>query len=178
MHKYWQNKSWKNNQHVCLFHHGRAQKQARILKTISSKDKQRFWTVKIYALCIYLILSKLWKYLPQSLNTTWTVQDAVRLEEYFKHSIYWGAFHFQDYHHPILQTSIQRKRSTGTPSTSTTPLPHILNLEVEIQETSIAKEKKAFKGWIDPMATPYQYKKGWNPRKHKVCHSGSSCRER
>jgi len=22
------------------------------------------------------------------------------------------------------------------------------------------KEKKAFKGWIDPMATPYQYKKG------------------
>jgi len=21
-------------------------------------------------------------------------------------------------------------------------------------------EKKAFKGWIDPMATPYQYKKG------------------
>jgi len=22
------------------------------------------------------------------------------------------------------------------------------------------KEKKAFKGWVDPMATPYQYKKG------------------
>jgi hypothetical protein len=22
------------------------------------------------------------------------------------------------------------------------------------------KEKKAFKGWVDPMATPYHYKKG------------------
>jgi len=22
------------------------------------------------------------------------------------------------------------------------------------------KEKKAFQGWVDPMATPYQYKKG------------------
>jgi len=22
------------------------------------------------------------------------------------------------------------------------------------------KEKKAYKGWVDPMATPYQYKKG------------------
>ena len=36
------------------------------------------------------------------------------------------------------------------------------------------KEKKAFKGWVDPMATPYHYKKGSNPRKHEVCHSGSS----
>jgi len=22
------------------------------------------------------------------------------------------------------------------------------------------KDKKAYKGWVDPMATPYQYKKG------------------
>ena len=29
------------------------------------------------------------------------------------------------------------------------------------------KEKKAFKGWVDPMATPYQYKKGWNQKNIK-----------
>jgi len=27
------------------------------------------------------------------------------------------------------------------------------------------KEKKAYKGWVDPMATPYQYKKGWKSKK-------------
>jgi len=36
-----------------------------------------------------------------------------------------------------------------------------LRAERKREETRIMKkEKKAYKGWVDPMATPYQYKKG------------------
>jgi len=28
------------------------------------------------------------------------------------------------------------------------------------------KEKKAYKGWVDPMCTPYHTKKGWHPREY------------